>query len=104
MRKVGFDWQDIAGVYDKLQEEVTEIQTAISEADKLEEVGDLLFVTVNLAKWLGLDAEIALREANLKFERRFRKLEELAHLKKLVLSELNESAFTDLWDEAKIMT
>ena len=104
VRKVGFDWQDIGGVYDKLQEEVTEIQTAISEADKLEEVGDLLFVTVNLAKWLGLDAEIALREANLKFERRFRKLEELAHLKKLVLSELNESAFTDLWDEAKIMT
>lgn len=104
VRKVGFDWQDIEGVYDKLQEEVAEVRAAETEAHQLEEVGDLLFITVNLAKWLGLDAEIALREANLKFERRFRELERLAHHQDMVLTNLNEDQLIGLWDKAKEIT
>ncbi|MFK7800311.1 MAG: nucleoside triphosphate pyrophosphohydrolase [Anaerolineae bacterium] len=104
VRKVGFDWQDIEGVYDKLQEEVAEIQAAETKDHQLEEIGDLLFVTVNLAKWLGLDAEIALREANLKFERRFRELELLAHAQDWILTDLGESELISLWDKAKELT
>jgi tetrapyrrole methylase family protein/MazG family protein len=72
VRKVGFDWPSIDGVYEKLQEEVGELQTAVSPQHRAEELGDLLFVTVNLAKWLDIDAESALREANAKFSRRFK--------------------------------
>ncbi|MEM8858163.1 MAG: MazG family protein, partial [Chloroflexota bacterium] len=101
VRKVGFDWQNIAGVYDKLQEEISEIKAAKSSAEQLEEVGDLLFVTVNLAKWLGVDAEIALREANLKFERRFRVMESIAKDQGLQLTGLTEDALDRLWNQAK---
>jgi uncharacterized protein YabN with tetrapyrrole methylase and pyrophosphatase domain len=71
---VGFDWPSIDGVYEKLHEEVRELQTAVSPQHQAEELGDLLFVTVNLAKWLDIDAESALREANAKFSRRFKAL------------------------------
>jgi uncharacterized protein YabN with tetrapyrrole methylase and pyrophosphatase domain len=76
--KVGFDWPSIDGVYEKLHEEVRELQTAVSPQHQAEELGDLLFVVVNLAKWLDIDAESALREANAKFSRRFKALEKLA--------------------------
>ena len=101
VRKVGFDWQDIEGVYDKLLEEVNEVRTAENPEHEAEEIGDLLFVTVNLAKWLGVDAEIALREANLKFEKRFREVEWLAYERQLDLLEQDEAKLIELWDEAK---
>ena len=101
VRKVGFDWQDIGGVYDKLQEEIREVQDAETLNHQQEEVGDLLFVTVNLAKWLGLDAEVALREANLKFERRFRQLELIANENGQILNKLDQSELLDLWNRAK---
>jgi tetrapyrrole methylase family protein/MazG family protein len=104
VRETGFDWQDIEGVYDKLQEEIKEVQMAESLEHQLEEVGDLLFITVNLAKWLGLDAEIALREANLKFERRFRIVERLAYNQNQILENLPETELIELWDKAKKMT
>ncbi len=101
VRKVGFDWQDIEGVYDKLLEEVDEVRSAESPEHEAEEIGDLLFVTVNLAKWLGVDAEIALREANLKFEKRFREVERLAFERQLDLLEQDEAKLIELWNEAK---
>lgn len=101
VRKAGFDWDTIAGVYDKLDEEVAELQAAATPAERLLELGDVLFVVVNLGKWLGVEAEIALREANLRFSRRFRQVEELAQARGLVLSAMSEPELTALWKEAK---
>ena len=101
VRKVGFDWQDIEGVYAKIQEEIEEIREAKTPEDLLEEVGDLLFISVNLASWVGVDAEIALREANLKFEKRFREVERLAHIEQQKLIDLPEQELLKLWLRAK---
>ena len=101
VRKVGFDWPSIDGVYEKLQEEVVELQTAVSPEHQAEELGDLLFVTVNLAKWLDIDAESALREANAKFSRRFRTLEKLAQSRQLRLAEMDLDSLEALWQEVK---
>ncbi|MGF1592055.1 MAG: nucleoside triphosphate pyrophosphohydrolase [Kiloniellaceae bacterium] len=77
--RVGFDWPEAEQVFDKLEEEIAEIREEIGlggAPDRLEdEVGDLLFVAVNLARHLKVDPETALRRANLKFERRFRAME-----------------------------
>jgi nucleoside triphosphate diphosphatase len=77
--RVGFDWPDIAPVFDKINEELEEVQAAMSDAaagSKIkEEVGDLLFSVVNLARHLGIDPEDALRDGNKKFDRRFRAIE-----------------------------
>ena len=79
--RVGFDWPEPAQVLDKIAEETAEIRTALEEKapkDSIaEEIGDLLFAVVNLARHLEVDSETALRAANRKFERRFRKVEEL---------------------------
>jgi len=76
--RIGFDWPDAKSVFNKLDEELGELHEAIDEADKAhieEELGDLLFVMANLARKLGADPETALRNANAKFERRFRAVE-----------------------------
>jgi len=77
--RVGFDWDELHGVADKVREELTECEETFAEhADPLErvhEVGDLLFSCVNLARHLGVDAEQALRAANHRFERRFQRVE-----------------------------
>nr|WP_241760684.1 nucleoside triphosphate pyrophosphohydrolase [Oceanicaulis sp. HTCC2633] len=76
--RVGFDWPDIDQVLDKIEEELTEVREAIAEDDPAhihEEIGDLLFAVSNLARKLQLDPETALRDANAKFERRFRGVE-----------------------------
>ena len=77
--RVGFDWPDIAPVFDKINEEIGEIHAALAvDASSLrisEEVGDLLFSVVNLARHLHVDPEEALREGNRKFDRRFRAIE-----------------------------
>jgi ATP diphosphatase len=79
--RVGFDWPEPAQVLDKITEEVAEIRAALADqAPKeavAEEIGDLLFAVVNLARHLEIDGETALRAANRKFERRFRRVEEL---------------------------
>lgn len=77
--KVGFDWPDVAGVEDKIREELNEILTAASDDHKISEIGDLLFVMVNWLRWLGVDdPESLLRAVNLKFYRRFRYVEQQA--------------------------
>ena len=76
--RVGFDWPDTAGPRDKIVEELAEVAAASSDADRHEEIGDLLFAVVNYARKLGVDAESALRDANGKFTRRFAAMEDRA--------------------------
>ena len=76
--RVGFDWPDIDGPRDKITEELSEVAAATSDAERHEEVGDLLLAMVNYARHLGVDAEAALRDANIKFARRFSAMEALA--------------------------
>ena len=73
--RVGFDWPDTEGPLDKIAEELVEVAGAANDAERHEEVGDLLFAVVNYARHLGVDAEGALRDANVKFARRFAAME-----------------------------
>ena len=77
--RVGFDWPDIAPVFDKIDEEIGEIRAALDDGgppgDLAGEIGDLMFACINLARHADVDAETALRSANAKFERRFRRIE-----------------------------
>jgi len=98
---VGFDWPEIKGVIDKCYEELKEVEHEIKESQQgadnhvEEEVGDLLFACVNLARHAGVDAEAALRKANTKFENRFRKVESLlldsGGIQSASLSEMDEA-------------
>jgi ATP diphosphatase len=74
----GFDWPDIEGAIDKVNEEIDEIRASSTDAERFEEAGDLLFAAVNVCRLAGVDAEEALKAANRKFERRFRSMEALA--------------------------
>ena len=76
--RVGFDWPDLEGPRDKIAEELAEVAAATSDAERHEEVGDLLLAVVNYARHLGVDSETALRDANTKFARRFAAMEDLA--------------------------
>ncbi len=103
-RNVGFDWQQVEGIFDKLSEEVNEVRRALATKDREQiegEVGDLLFVGVNLARFLGLDAEIALKKANRKFSQRFREMERIAASGDRGLSALSSDELEILWVEAK---
>lgn len=100
----GFDWQDSAGVLDKLEEEITELRAAMRSGAAVaieDEMGDVLFTCVNLSRWLKLDAERALRRASGKFERRFRCVEELARARRESLESLDPAALDELWQAAK---
>ncbi|TXS95519.1 nucleoside triphosphate pyrophosphohydrolase [Parahaliea maris] len=102
--RVGFDWPAADPVFDKLDEEVTELRQAIVAGDSAaveEEVGDLLFTCVNLARKLGVDAEAALRRSSSKFEGRFRRMETAATAAESSLSELDSEALERLWEGAK---
>lgn len=99
--KVGFDWPDVSGVYAKLDEEIRELKEARTAAERADELGDVLFVLANVAKWLGVDAESALREANLKFTRRFQGVERLARQRGLDMTQLSLVELDVLWREVK---
>jgi len=107
--RVGFDWPDVEGVFEKLQEEVREVRDVISSEsgenrhERLEdEIGDLLFVIVNLARHLKVDSESALKRANRKFKRRFQFMEsELAQQGKS-LDTTSLSEMESLWQKAKL--
>ncbi|MDQ8754793.1 nucleoside triphosphate pyrophosphohydrolase [Sphingosinicella sp. LHD-64] len=96
--RVGFDWPDAMGPRQKIDEELEEIAQARNDEERGAEIGDLLFTVVNYARHLGVDPETALREANARFERRFRKVESLTDkpLKVMTLEELEA-----LWQRAK---
>jgi tetrapyrrole methylase family protein/MazG family protein len=99
--RVGFEWENLDGVIDKLVEEVKEIKEAGSREEKEKEYGDLLFTLVNIARWEGIDPEAALREANRKFFKRFAYMERLGQKRGLNFSELSLKEWDELWEEAK---
>jgi len=102
--RVGFDWNDTAPVVDKVREELDEVLEALATKDANaveDELGDLLFAVVNLARHVGTDAEIALRRATLKFEQRFRQVEELARERSLDMQEAELKQLDELWDLVK---
>ena len=76
--RVGFDWPDARGARAKIDEELAEVAAATSDSERLDEIGDLLFAVVNFARHMSVDPETALRQASLKFERRFRAMEAMA--------------------------
>lgn len=99
--KVGFDWPTLDDWVQKLREETQELLNAATPAERAEELGDLLFTIVALARRLDLDAELALRAANLKFRRRFQHMEALAHARGDAFEELDRAAQLALWHAAK---
>jgi MazG family protein len=102
--RIGFDWHDVSGIFDKISEETAELQRALQAKDPIgieDELGDLLFAAVNLARFLAVDPEIALKKANAKFTRRFRKMEALARDSGGNLADTPRPAMEALWDAAK---
>lgn len=97
--RTGFDWPDPTGSETKIAEEIEELKTASSDADKLEEAGDLLFAVVNFVRAHGISAEDALRAANAKFERRFRAMEAIAGVEAFAALSLNQQE--ELWQKVK---
>jgi len=103
--KVGFDWSAADEVLEKVREELAEIEAELAPAADPqrveEEIGDLLFSCVNLARHLRVDAEASLRRANSKFERRFRAMEAATVLRGQTLSALDTEALERLWRRVK---
>ncbi|SEK37923.1 ATP diphosphatase [Sphingomonas palmae] len=95
--RVGFDWPDVDGPRAKIDEELAEVAAATSADEREDEIGDLLFATVNWARHLGVDAEAALRRATAKFERRFHAMERLSDEFALLPLDQKEA----LWQQAK---
>ena len=98
---LGYDWPEIVGVLDKVQEELAELAAATTDEEKREEVGDLLLVVTNLARHHGVEAEGALRAAATKFRDRFRRVERMARERNVQLRDLSFAELDDLWDAAK---
>jgi tetrapyrrole methylase family protein / MazG family protein len=98
---LGYDWPEIVGVLDKLQEELAELAAAATDEERREEVGDLLLVMTNLARRHGVEAEGALRAAGEKFRNRFRRVERMARERDVQLRDLSFAELDDLWDAAK---
>jgi tetrapyrrole methylase family protein/MazG family protein len=99
--RIGFDWPSDAGVLEKLNEEICEFQKAGNQAQKVEEMGDILFTLANYARRQGIDLEAALRQANQKFYKRFVFMEELCRQRDLDLARMTLEEQNTLWDETK---
>ena len=105
--RVDFDWPDVASVLEKLDEEVDELKQAVASQTpnhkEIEgEVGDLLFVAVNVARLLGIDPESALKSSNRKFRRRFRYIEDRLREQGRKPADSNHVEMDAIWDEAKL--
>src|SRR5690349_15738077 len=94
--RTGFDWPDASGPRAKIDEELAELEAETEHQPMFEEMGDLLFAVVNLARKLNIEPEAALREANRKFEKRFRAIEQAPGFSEMSLDEMEA-----LWTEAK---
>lgn len=102
--KVGFDWNDPRAVLDKIKEETVEIERALDDDDRAavaDEIGDLMFALVNLARHLDVDSESSLSGTNAKFERRFAAIETALLLRGKTPSEATLAEMDALWDQAK---
>ncbi len=98
---LGYDWPDVAGVLDKVAEELAELASAAGRAERAEEFGDLLLVIVNVGRRLGIESEAALRAANDKFRRRFGRVERMVGERGVAIRDLDFAALDALWDAAK---
>lgn len=101
---VGFDWPTTEGPLSKVREELVEVEAELESGDReklMDEVGDLLFAVVNLARKAGVHPALALDRANLKFAARFAAIEKLAKERNLVVSEVGLAVLDSLWDEVK---
>jgi tetrapyrrole methylase family protein/MazG family protein len=104
--RIGFDWENVDGVVEKLHEELGELRNARStqERDQIEnEIGDVLFAAVNLARFLKVDPEIALKRTNAKFTSRFREMERLARDAGRALADVPRPEMESLWEQAKVL-
>lgn len=100
--KAGFEWNDLAGVWDKVAEERAEFEAEEQGSNAAaEEFGDLLFALVNVARWQGIDAESALAASNRKFRRRWARMEELAAANDKDISDLSTAQLEDFWLQSK---
>src|SRR5467141_2696363 len=102
--RIGFDWEDAGGVFEKMREETEELKKALGNQDHRrieEELGDLLFAAVNLSRFLKIDPEIALKKANAKFSRRFHEMERLARKNGREFKDLPREEMEALWEAAK---
>jgi len=105
--KVGFDWEDTDQIFAKLDEEVAELRSALDGSDRgevAEEIGDLLFVLVNLARRFDVEPETALKRTNRKFRRRFKFIEDELKARRRSLADATLKEMDDLWNEAKLKT
>jgi MazG family protein len=103
--KVGFDWENAEKIFDKLDEEVNELKSAIDEKNETEmkeEIGDLLFVVVNLARKLGVEPENALKKTNRKFRKRFAFIEKELKSKGKSLEQSDLEEMDALWNKSKV--
>jgi len=104
---VGFDWENLAGILNKLEEEKRELESISKTKSKQrgagveEEVGDLLFTAVNVARFLGVDPEIALKKASRKFKTRFKWMEAAASREGRRFADLPRERMEELWNESK---
>lgn len=102
--KVGFDWDNVDGAFDKISEELAELKTAVQNNDRdnmREELGDLLFSVVNVSRFIGVDSEEALTGSTDKFIDRFSKVEKMADERGMNMKETELSELDKLWDLAK---
>jgi len=105
--RIGFDWPNIDGIFAKLTEETQELQTALIHSEKNparieDELGDILFVAVNLARFLHVDPEIALKKTSAKFTRRFHLMEQFAREQGATLTQIPRDQLEAFWDRAKV--
>jgi len=102
--RIGFDWDDVNGIFEKIQEEGAEVRHALGamEPSRIEgEIGDLLFAAINLARFVNVDPEIALKKANAKFVKRFRAMERLAESNGRNLAQVPRAEMESLWETVK---
>jgi len=99
---LGYDWPAVEPIVEKLLEELEELRTAETAAERTDEAGDVLMVAVNLVRRHGVEAEGALRSANQKFRRRFGRVERAAAGRGVALRDLSFEELDELWDEAKV--
>jgi len=105
--RIGFDWDNVDGIFDKLDEETRELRHVLAAPQKdprriESELGDILFVAINLARFLNVDPEIAAKKASAKFSRRFREMERTAHEQNTSLANIPRAQMESLWEQSKL--